>query len=80
MMNKLRWPLVACGCLILLLSAASSAAAQATEVDFKALPPNTTKPSKSLARSTHSRHTTTRRSACSPSDAPPMRARQSNPW
>jgi TonB family protein len=37
MMNKLRWPLVACGCLILLLSAASSAAAQATEVDFKAL-------------------------------------------
>ena len=37
MMNKLRWPLGACGCLILVLSAASSAAAQATEVDFKAL-------------------------------------------
>ena len=37
MMNKLRWPLGACGCLILVLSASSSAAAQATEVDFKAL-------------------------------------------
>jgi hypothetical protein len=37
MMNKLRWPFVACGCLILVLSAPSSAAAQATEVDFKAL-------------------------------------------
>ena len=37
MMNKLRWPLGACGCLILVLSAPSSAAAQATEVDFKAL-------------------------------------------
>ena len=37
MMNKLRWPLRACGCLILVLSALSSAAAQATEVDFKAL-------------------------------------------
>ena len=37
MMHKLRWPLGACGCLILVLSASSSAAAQATEVDFKAL-------------------------------------------
>jgi len=37
MMNKLRWPLRACGCLILVLSAPSSAAAQATVVDFKAL-------------------------------------------
>ena len=37
MMNKLRWPLRACGCLILVLSVSSSAAAQATEVDFKAL-------------------------------------------
>ena len=37
MMNQLRWRLGACGCLILVLSAASSAAAQATEVDFKAL-------------------------------------------
>ena len=37
MMDKLRWPLGACGCLILLLSVSSSAAAQATEVDFKAL-------------------------------------------
>jgi tetratricopeptide (TPR) repeat protein len=37
MMNKLRWPLVACGCLILVLSVSSSAAAQATEIDFKAL-------------------------------------------
>jgi tetratricopeptide (TPR) repeat protein len=37
MMNKLRWPLGACGCLILVLSLSSSAAAQATEVDFKAL-------------------------------------------
>ena len=36
-MNKLRWPLGACGCLILLFSAPSSAVAQATEVDFKAL-------------------------------------------
>ena len=37
MMNQLRWRLGACGCLILVLSAASSAAAQATEVDFKGL-------------------------------------------
>ena len=37
MTNKLRWPLGACGCLILVLSVSSSAAAQATEVDFKAL-------------------------------------------
>ena len=37
MTNKLRWPLRACGCLILVLSVSSSAAAQATEVDFKAL-------------------------------------------
>lgn len=36
-MHKLRWPLGACGCLILLISAPSSAVAQATEVDFKAL-------------------------------------------
>ena len=37
MTNKLRWLLAACGCLILVLSVSSSAAAQATEVDFKAL-------------------------------------------
>ena len=37
MMNRLRWPLGACGGLILVLSVSSSAAAQATEVDFKAL-------------------------------------------
>jgi TonB family protein len=37
MMNKLRWPICACGCLILVLSATSSAAAQASEIDFKAL-------------------------------------------
>jgi tetratricopeptide (TPR) repeat protein len=37
MMNKLRWPICACGCLILVLSVPSSAAAQASEIDFKAL-------------------------------------------
>lgn len=37
MMNKLRWPICACGCLIVVLSVSSSAAAQATEIDFKAL-------------------------------------------
>ena len=37
MINKLRWPICACGCLILFLSLPSSAAAQASEVDFKAL-------------------------------------------
>jgi len=37
MMNRLRWRLGACGGLILVLSVSSSAAAQATEVDFKAL-------------------------------------------
>jgi TonB family protein len=37
MMTKLRWPICACGCLILVLSVSSSAAEQATEIDFKAL-------------------------------------------
>jgi TonB family protein len=37
MMNKLRWPICACGCLILVLSVPSSAAAQASEIDFNAL-------------------------------------------
>lgn len=37
MINRLRWPICACGCLILVLSVPSSAAAQASEVDFKAL-------------------------------------------
>jgi len=37
MMDKLRWPVCACGCLILVLSLPSSSAAQASEIDFKAL-------------------------------------------
>ena len=37
MRDKLRWPVCACGCLILVLSLPSSAAAQASEIDFKAL-------------------------------------------
>ena len=36
-MSKLRWPIRACGCLILALSVSSSAAAQVSEIDFKAL-------------------------------------------
>jgi len=35
--SRLRWPLSACGCLILVVSISSSAAAQGSEVDFKAL-------------------------------------------
>lgn len=37
MMYKLRWPLHACGCLLLVFCVSSSAVAQVTEVDFKAL-------------------------------------------
>ncbi|HVQ13020.1 MAG TPA: hypothetical protein VMS40_05490 [Vicinamibacterales bacterium] len=37
MMGKLRWPLRACGCLLLVFCVSSSAAAQISEVDFKAL-------------------------------------------
>ena len=36
-MSKLRWPIRACGCLILALSISSSAAAQVSEIDFKGL-------------------------------------------
>jgi TonB family protein len=37
MMNKLRWLPTACGCLILILSVASSSLAQVSEVDYKSL-------------------------------------------
>jgi len=37
MMDKLRWPIRACGCLFLVLCISSSAVAQISEVDFKAL-------------------------------------------
>jgi hypothetical protein len=37
MMDKLRWPFRACGCLLLVFCVSSSAIAQVSEVDFKAL-------------------------------------------
>ena len=37
MMDTLRWPRRACGCLLLVLSVSSTAAGQVSEIDFKAL-------------------------------------------
>ncbi len=83
MMSKLRWPLGACGCLILILCLSSSAAAQVTEVDFKALYAAAEYDKAlevvGLARQ-HSRRSSTRRSVCSRSDVRPMRTRRSKRW